>query len=230
MTKCVYKTNSHLLPVLVMTFSRMGLFSNNPGFLKDSVQDTGSLMEYIPLRLLAVTLSYFGTIYDQYLNDQARLLLVRRTISGYHIARESKFPDSNATEKKYFAWGQLSREWSFDSITNRLLSAKYESWVTLPNKDAFDLTYRLCLLYHLQPVEIPIYHLTRLKGSKKIQPQIQPPTTEEDNSDSGVQDVQVLCDDEEDIPETDNTSRVNRFSNLFVHILIFPLYFREAYR
>jgi hypothetical protein len=150
----------------MMAFSKMGLLATSDKFLIKSINETGSLMDFVSPRMVAVTIAYFGTIYDQYLNPSLRTILTSKAESaqGYCLAREAKI-SGNAED---FCWPGEAQIWFLDLMEYSILCARYSDYLKEDSKMAFSLSFRWMFIPTTYD-EITGSHFVRLKDNQRTQ-------------------------------------------------------------
>lgn len=124
-------------------------------------------MDFVSPRMVAVTIAYFGTIYDQYLNPSLRTILTSKAESaqGYCLARESKLV-KNAED---FCWPGESQIWFLDLMEYSILCTRYSDYLKEDSKNAFSVSYK----HMFVPMDLnqtaPDSHFNRLKEMRRPQ-------------------------------------------------------------
>lgn len=200
MTRKAIRTISPLT-VIMAILSRTGILSINPNFLVDSVKETGTLIEYVSVRMLSVILSYMGTIYEQYLDEKTKMIIVNRESlrCPYHIARSEKITDTSETDA--FAWNGDIQKRHFDKISSHILNTKYADYISKAGSYS-DITALVVNLGTKLQHGVPGFHFEFMKSStsKSLEkPRANSMSTsmipDDDNDD-----IEVICSDDDDAP------------------------------
>jgi len=180
--------------------SRTGLLATNNRFLIDTVRSTGTLMEYVSVRMLAVILSYMGTIFEQYLDENTKDLLIHKVQenSSYHIARSDKITDTTSTDA--FAWNGDIQKRHFDVISRNILNKGYSDYI-VNGKEYADISAFVLNLGDDLKHGVPEFHFDFIKNARMHsleQPSQLNMSRSKLQEEEDFEDVEVICSDEDD--------------------------------